>query len=105
MTDKFTFKYENEDGKEITFVLKQGDFAGWPSVLQDFIYFLEATSFVGVRDKVRIQHSPFFEDDWYGDYFTTEEDKDIFAWEKEYEEENKDKWLQQHTNNENTSNS
>ncbi len=87
MTDKFTFKYENEEGKEITFILKKEELEGWSSVLQDFLYFLEGVGFVGVLEKVQIKYSPFLAmDGWHGGVFD-KEDEDIFAWEQEYEEE------------------
>lgn len=88
--NKFTFKEEDDiENKDITFVVKYDDGTSWPNVLQDFLFFLEATGYVGVRNKVRIEHSPFMESHWLGEYYDTE-DEDIKAWEKEYEEENKD---------------
>ena len=93
MTNKFTFKEEDDiENKDITFVVSYDDGTPWPKVLQDFIFFLEATGYVGVHKKVRIEYSPFREEGWHGEYYDNEEE-DILAWEKEYED---DKWLQQH---------
>ena len=49
-----------------TVVLKEehDDGVTWPTVLESFIDFLEATGYIGVRDKVRIQENPFTESDW-----------------------------------------
>lgn len=36
----------------------------WPEVLESFLEFLEATGYVGVLNKVRIEASPFTESSW-----------------------------------------
>jgi hypothetical protein len=77
MTNKFTFREEDAiENKDITFVVNYDDGTPWPNVLQDFLFFLEATGYVGVRDKVRIEYSPFREEGWIGDYYDSEEEKE-----------------------------
>jgi hypothetical protein len=36
----------------------------WPVVLESFLNFLEASGYIGVKNKVRIQENPFTESDW-----------------------------------------
>tara|TARA_R110000822_G_scaffold139797_7_gene277443 strand:+ start:44 stop:325 length:282 start_codon:yes stop_codon:yes gene_type:complete len=89
MTNKFTFREEDSiEDKDITFTIKYDDGTPWPNVLQDFLFFLEATGYVGVRDKVRIEYSPFRESEgWFGDYYDSDEEKeDLFAWERNDED-------------------
>jgi hypothetical protein len=38
----------------------------WPTLLQDFLTFLEGTGYIGVRNKVYIEESPFLTEDWTG---------------------------------------
>lgn len=47
----------------------------WPVVLESFINFLEASGYVGVKNKVRVQENPFVESDWT--LGTFEEDQDM----------------------------
>ena len=78
---KFTFREEDSiEDKDITFTIKYGEGTPWPNVLQDFLFFLEATGYVGVREKVRIEHSPFRESEgWFGDYFDSDEGDDEYG--------------------------
>lgn len=78
MTNKFTFKAENDlDKKDITFVVNYIDGTSWPDVLQDFIYFLEAVGYVDVLKQVRIEYSPFREESWLGEYYHNEDEENI----------------------------
>jgi hypothetical protein len=88
MTNKFTFREEDAiENKDITFAINYDDGTSWPNILQDFLFFLEATGYVGVRDKVRIEHSPFMESGWFGGYYDSDEEKeDLFAWERNDED-------------------
>lgn len=36
----------------------------WPVVLESFLNFLEATGYIGVKAKVRLEENPFVESDW-----------------------------------------
>lgn len=86
---KFTFRNEDIiDGKDITFALTYDECTPWPTILQDFLFFLEGVGYEEVRNKVRLEYSPFREGNWHGEYYDNEEE-DINALEKEYEEENK----------------
>lgn len=88
MTNKFTFREEDSiEDKDITFAINYDDGTPWPNVLQDFLFFLEATGYVGVRDKVRLEYSPFREGGWFGGYYDSDEEKeDLFAWERNDED-------------------
>lgn len=75
MTNKFTFREEDSfENKDITFAINYDDGTSWPAVLQDFLFFLESTGYMGVRDKVRIEYSHFMGDEWLGEYYDKEED-------------------------------
>lgn len=79
MTNKFTFREEDAiENKDITFAINYDDGTSWPTVLQDFLFFLEATGYVGVRDKVRIEYSPFRESAWFGNYFEDNDGDDEY---------------------------
>ena len=59
----FTFSFK-EDG---TTLVKQQVFeegSTWPVVLESFLNFLEASGYVGVKAKVRLEENPFVESDW-----------------------------------------
>lgn len=45
----------------------------WPVVLESFLNFLEASGYIGVKNKVRIQENPFTESDWTLGTFEKEE--------------------------------
>lgn len=36
----------------------------WPVILESFLNFLEASGYVGVKNKVRLEANPFVESDW-----------------------------------------
>ena len=59
----FTFSFKEES---LTLVKQQVFEEGstWPVVLESFLNFLEASGYVGVKAKVRIEDNPFTESDW-----------------------------------------
>lgn len=69
----FTFSFK-EDG--ITLVKQQVFEEGstWPVVLESFLNFLEASGYVGVKAKVRLEENPFVESDWTLGTFEAEQD-------------------------------
>lgn len=73
----FTFSFK-ENG---TTLVKQQLFeegTTWPVVLESFLNFLEASGYVGVKAKVRLEENPFVESDWT--LGTFEADKDMKAY-------------------------
>lgn len=69
----FTFSFK-EDG--ITLVKQQVFEEGstWPVILESFLNFLEASGYVGVKAKVRLEENPFVESDWTLGTFEAEQD-------------------------------
>lgn len=69
----FTFSFK-EDG--ITLVKQQVFEVGstWPVILESFLNFLEASGYVGVKAKVRLEENPFVESDWTLGTFEAEQD-------------------------------
>lgn len=69
----FTFSFK-EDG--ITLVKQQVFEEGstWPVVLESFLNFLEASGYVGVKAKVRLEENPFVESAWTLGTFEAEQD-------------------------------
>ena len=69
----FTFSFK-EDG--ITLVKQQVFEEGstWPVILESFLGFLEASGYIGVKNKVRLEENPFVESDWTLGTFEAEQD-------------------------------
>lgn len=69
----FTFSFK-EDG--ITLVKQQVFEEGstWPVILESFLNFLEASGYVGVKAKVRLEENPFTESDWTLGTFEADQD-------------------------------
>ena len=69
----FTFSFKDE---AITLVKQQVFEEGstWPAVLESFLNFLEASGYVGVKAKVRLEENPFTESDWTLGTFEAEQD-------------------------------
>ena len=59
----FIFSFKEES---LTLIKQQVFEEGstWPVVLESFLNFLEASGYVGVKAKVRIEDNPFTESDW-----------------------------------------
>ena len=73
VTQSFIFSYAEGT---ITLV-KQETFpkgVTWPVVLESFLNFLEASGYVGVKAKVRLEENPFVESDWTLGTFEAEQD-------------------------------
>ena len=67
MEGKRTVSYAmSEEGRSFDhgFVYDEGE--PWSVLLNDFITFLEASGFEGVRKRVSIEESPFVDDRWQG---------------------------------------
>ena len=94
MTNKFTFREEDSiEDKDITFAINYDDGTPWPDVLQDFLFFLESTGYVGVRDKVRIEYSPFREGGWLGEYYDSDDGDDGYERQPKQTFNSHEKWL------------
>jgi hypothetical protein len=85
--DTYTFSRTNSDGMTISVTTQFNEETSWPVILQDFIKFLELCTFVGVKDKVSVEDSPFLSEDWYGPVHPPaealkgyEEDEDNAGW-------------------------
>ena len=73
VTQSFVFSY----AEGTTTLVKQETFPEgitWPVVLESFLNFLEASGYVGVKAKVRLEENPFVESDWTLGTFETEQD-------------------------------
>ena len=69
----FTFSFKEEG----TTLVKQQVFEDgvtWPVVLESFLNFLEASGYVGVKAKVRLEENPFVESDWTLGTFEAEQE-------------------------------
>ena len=69
----FTFSFK-EDSQTLVKqqVFEEG--STWPVVLESFLNFLEASGYVGVKEKVRIEENPFMESEWTLDTFEKEQE-------------------------------
>jgi len=69
----FTFSFKEEG----TTLVKQQVFeegSTWPAVLESFLNFLEASGYVGVKAKVRLEENPFVERGWTLGTFEAEQE-------------------------------
>lgn len=64
-TVKLRLQFNNPDGDTFIADRTYEDYATWARLLDDFVTFLESTGYVGVREKISVQYSPFMED-WTG---------------------------------------
>lgn len=73
VTQTFVFSYAEGP---TTFVKQEvyPDTVTWPVVLESFLNFLEASGYVGVTAKVRLEENPFTESDWTLGTFEAEQD-------------------------------
>jgi len=69
----FTFSFK-EEGQTLVKqqVFEEG--STWPVVLESFLNFLEASGYVGVKAKVRLEENPFVESSWTLGTFEAEQD-------------------------------
>jgi hypothetical protein len=78
--DTYTFSRTTNEGLTVSITQEVEEGTSWPIVLQDFIKFLELCTFVGVKDKVSVEDSPFLSEDWYGPTHPAPEDTDNAGW-------------------------
>jgi hypothetical protein len=64
--DTYTFSRTYSNGQTLSITQEFEEGTSWPVVLQDFIKFLEFCTFVGVKDKVSVEDSPFLTEEWEG---------------------------------------
>jgi hypothetical protein len=78
-TQSFVFSFKEDN----TTLVKQQVFeegTTWPVVLESFLGFLEASGYIGVKEKVRIEANPFMESDWALGTFDKEEEMQEKFW-------------------------
>lgn len=66
--DKVSYTFSHTDCEGLTVTVTQ-EFpwdSPWTDALQSFVQFLETCTFVGVKQKVSIEDSPFVSDNWTG---------------------------------------
>lgn len=64
----YSFNYEGVGGS-ISFTLREYEGITWPNILNRFVSFLEASGYVGVREKIRLENGPMATEAWDGEFF------------------------------------
>jgi hypothetical protein len=75
--NKYSFSYTDCTNETHTSTFENTDSERWVAMLEDYVNFLEASGFHGVRDRIRVQAFPrdlnFIDDDWSGEFFYPED--------------------------------
>jgi hypothetical protein len=76
--NKYSFSFTDCTNETHTSIFENTDSDRWVSMLEDYVTFLEASGFAGVRDRIRVATFPdwvgFEDTDWSGEFFDPEED-------------------------------
>jgi hypothetical protein len=93
----YTISFEMTKGNETRHVF-EGTYAEdtpWSLIMQRFVEFLEGTGYIGVREKVSIEDSPFLDGYWFGPVHDSEAmsvAKDVEAAAQSVFEDDEDDW-------------
>jgi hypothetical protein len=105
--DKYDFDYDHLETFSVSFEMNKGTdrryvFEGtyeedvpWSMIMQRFVEFLEGTGYIGVREKVSIEDSPFLDGYWFGPVHDSEAmsvAKDVEAAAQSVFEDDEDDW-------------
>jgi hypothetical protein len=75
--NKYSFSYTDCTNETHTSTFENTDSERWVSMLEDYVNFLEASGFHGVRERIRVaafpSHIGFIDDDWSGEFFYPED--------------------------------
>jgi hypothetical protein len=75
--NKYSFSYTDCTNETHTSTFENTDSERWVSMLEDYVNFLEASGFHGVRERIRVatfpSHLGFIDDDWSGEFFYPED--------------------------------
>jgi hypothetical protein len=75
--NKYSFSYTDCTNETHTSSFENTESDRWVSMLDDYVTFLEASGFHGVRERIRVAFPTsidFIDDDWSGEFFDPEED-------------------------------
>jgi hypothetical protein len=76
--NKYSFSFTDCTNETHTSIFENTDSDRWVSMLDDYVTFLEASGFHGVRERIRVAafapHTDFVDDDWSGEFFDPEEE-------------------------------
>jgi hypothetical protein len=76
--NKYSFSFTDCNGETHTSTFENTESERWVAILDDFVNFLEASGFSGVRKRIRVAAFPewvgFEDTDWSGEFFDPEED-------------------------------
>ena len=65
--DMVTYSFRKSGTGETLFMSKDyPEDATWAELLDEFVTFLEASGYLGVRSRISIEESPFVSDGWSG---------------------------------------
>jgi hypothetical protein len=75
--NKYSFSFTDCTNETHTSTFENTDSDRWVSMLEDYVNFLEASGFHGVRERIRVvafaPHTDFVDDDWSGEFFYPED--------------------------------
>ena len=71
----YSFGYTDNEGKEATMIMGGPDYVVWVQLMDSFIDFLEATGFIGVRERLALTANSPSADKWRGPTFTPEDSR------------------------------
>jgi hypothetical protein len=72
--NKYSFSFTDCTNETHTSIFENTDSDRWVSMLEDFVNFLEASGFHGVRERIRVPRSFATDAEWTGEFFDPEED-------------------------------
>ena len=75
--NKYSFSFTDCTNETHTSIFENTDSDRWVSMLEDFVNFLEASGFHGVRERIRVSSDwggSYGDEEWSGKFFDPEED-------------------------------
>jgi len=83
----YSFTYDGVGGS-VSFTLREDEGITWVSILNRFVAFLEASGYVGVREKIRLEQGFMAMQDWAGEFFSYDySDDEEIDWDEVYPDE------------------
>jgi hypothetical protein len=76
--NKYSFSFTDCTNETHTSIFENTESERWVSMLEDYVTFLEASGFHGVRARIRVATphvwADYLDDEWSGKFFDPEED-------------------------------
>jgi hypothetical protein len=72
--NKYSFSFTDCTNETHTSIFENTESDRWVSMLEDYVTFLEASGFHGVRERIRVSRSFVIDAEWSGKFFDPEED-------------------------------